>query len=301
MTFGLINLHKPAGISSRQAIDPLARQLRPTKVGHAGTLDPLASGVLVVTVGHATRLTSFVQEWPKTYHGTFLLGRSSDTEDIEGTVLEETSPRRPTREELEQAARDLTGLIQQRPPAYSALKVQGRRAYDLARSGATVDLAPRAITIHELEVVAYDYPTLELHIRCSSGTYVRSLGRDLAIAVGTSAVMSQLTRTAIGHLTLEHAVSLETLLAGDPAQHVLPAGEAVRGLPRLVLDDETTRRIARGQFIEVPDELLAANRSHADRDAETVAAFLPDGNLAALLVRKRGRLFGPERNFIAAN
>jgi len=289
MSSGLINLNKPSGISSRQAIDPLARRLRPAKVGHAGTLDPLASGVLVVTVGHATRLTSFVQDWPKTYRGTFLLGRSSDTEDIEGMVVEETSPRRPTREELQHAALALTGTIQQRPPAYSALKVQGRRAYDLARAGEVVELAPRAITIHELEVVAYDYPTLELHIRCSSGTYVRSLGRDLAIAVGTSAVMSRLTRTAIGHLTLETAVELDELLGGDLLPHLLPAGEAVHGLPRVTLDELATQRIERGQFLEMPAELATS---------ETVAAFLPDGTLAAILTRKRGSLYGPERNFI---
>src|SRR3569623_809810 len=142
---GVINLNKPSGITSRQAVDVVKRLVRPAKTGHAGTLDPLASGVLIVCVGAATRLIEYVQRMPKRYTGTFLLGRSSPTEDIEGEVSELAGAPQPSLGEIIAAAGRLTGEIMQRPPAYSALKVAGRRAYDLARAGHEVDLQPRPI------------------------------------------------------------------------------------------------------------------------------------------------------------
>ncbi len=290
MDLGLINLVKPSGISSRQAIDPIERQLRPTKVGHAGTLDPLATGVLVVMVGQATRLTSHVQAWPKTYRGTFLLGRSSDTEDIEGQIVEESDPVVPSRAALEEAARSLTGDILQQPPAYSALKVQGRRAYELARAGKEVDLAARPIHIRVLNIETYDYPRLQLYIECSSGTYVRSLGRDLAKAVGTNAIMSSLVRLAIGHLRVEDGVTWEAIRNQDPRPFLLPAREALRDLPSVTLTADECRRIAHGLLIERQDE----SELH-------LAALTPSGDLAALLLRRGPGVYGPQRNFLPAS
>lgn len=287
--FGLINLLKPAGISSRQAIDPIERQLRPAKVGHAGTLDPLATGVLIVLVGQATRLTSHVQAWPKSYRGTFLLGRSSDTEDIEGNVVEEPNPIRPSREALESAALQLTGLQLQQPPAYSALKVKGRRAYELARSGQDVELVARPIHVYALEIEEYNYPLVQLYIECSSGTYVRSLGRDLARATGTNAVMSSLVRLSIGHLHLDHAVSWDTIRNEDPRSFLLPAREALRDLPAITLDAEECRRILNGLTI-----------TRAELSDLHVAALTPDGELAALLLRRGVGIYGPQRNFLSS-
>src|SRR5206468_2581373 len=145
-------------LTSRDVVNRVQRLVRPHKVGHAGTLDPQATGVLVLALGPATRLVEYVQQMPKTYQATFLLGRTSDTEDIAGTVVELPAPVVPTRAEIETAIPRFLGTIEQRPPAYSALKVAGRRAYELARRGDAVELAPRSIEVHSLEIVRYDYP-----------------------------------------------------------------------------------------------------------------------------------------------
>ena len=167
------------------------------KAGHAGTLDPLASGVLVIALGAATRLIEYVQREPKQYRAQFFLGRSSPTDDTDGQVTALEAPPVPSRDEIVAAAASLVGTIEQRPPAYSALKVHGRRAYELARRGQHVELAPRPVTIYRLDVTRYEYPELELDIECSSGTYVRAIGRDLAERVRTKAVMSALIRQAV--------------------------------------------------------------------------------------------------------
>src|SRR5262245_62072249 len=148
--FGLLHVNKPSGITSRRVVDQVQALVRPAKAGHAGTLDPLASGVLVVCVGAATRLIDYVPQAAKRYTATFLFGRASDTEDIEGIVTVLAAPSVPTRVEVERAAQQFVGNIQQRPPAFSALKVAGRRAYDLARAGQSVKLAPRPVTVYRL-------------------------------------------------------------------------------------------------------------------------------------------------------
>ncbi len=278
---GVINLNKPSGITSRQAVDVVKRLVRPAKTGHAGTLDPLASGVLVVCVGAATRLIEYVQRMPKRYTGTFLLGRSSPTEDIEGEVTELASPPQPSLAELVAAAERLTGEILQRPPAFSALKVAGRRAYDLARAGREVELQPRPITIHRLEVQRYEYPELVLSIECSSGTYVRSLGRDLAESLGTSAVMSALVRTAIGNFRLEDACRPDELTRESLSQWLLPEARAVESLPRIELSEEESKRIANGLAIEGAAPELAALPVGAE-----MAAFGPQGKLIGIIAKR---------------
>ncbi len=289
MTYcGLLNLNKPSGVTSRRVVDMVDRLVRPAKAGHAGTLDPLASGVLVVCIGQATRLIEYVQRLPKRYTGTFLLGRESNTEDIEGDVRELDNPPQPALEQLRAAAATLTGEILQRPPAFSALKVQGQRAYDLARAGRDVQLEPRPITIHRLQIMRYEYPELVLNIECSSGTYVRSLGRDLAEQLGTAAVMSALVRTAIGGFALDDALPPEALTDENLKQHVLPIGRAVDALPRITLAEAEAVRVARGQFI--------------DRSEVTVneaAAFDAAGRLLAILARRDDGRYGPSRNFAA--
>ena len=285
--FGLLNLNKPGGRSSRVAVDHVARLVRPDKAGHAGTLDPLASGVLVVGVGQATRLIEYVQRMPKSYTGTFLLGRHSPTEDVEGEVTIEPEARRPTATEIARAAAGLTGEILQRPPAFSALKVAGRRAYDLARAGKPFELAPRPVTVYKIEIVDYAYPQLVLHIECGSGTYVRSLGRDLAAAAGTWAVMSALVRTAIGGFRLAEACDVAELTRENIDQKLLPALRAVESLPRVSLDETQLRRIGNGLSIELPDYA-----SHVE-----LAAVPSSGPLAAILQRRVDGSFGPRHNF----
>lgn len=287
--FGLLNLYKPSGITSRDAVNRVQRLVRPTKIGHTGTLDPLADGVLVVTLGQATRLTAHLQQLPKRYRAVFLLGRASDTEDIEGHVVLCDAAVRPSLAELQQALPRFLGQIAQRPPAYSALKIAGQRAYRLARAGQPVELAPRLVHIDELTIEAYDYPALTLQIGCGSGTYVRSLGRDLAQAVGTEAVMAALTRTAIGLLTVQQAVRSEQLEQSPLEPHILNPLSVLTGLTPTTLSAAEQQRIARGQSIERPassQDELAATDVH--------------GQLLALLVRRGPEgCYGPRLNFAA--
>lgn len=281
----LLNVNKPSGITSRDAVNRVQRLVRPAKVGHAGTLDPLASGVLVIAIGSATRLIEFVQQLPKRYRATFLLGRSSTTEDIEGEVTELIEPPVPTRDEIESAAKRLTGAILQRPPAFSALKVAGRRAYQLARRGETPELAPRPVTIYQLSVVGYEYPVMELEIRCSSGTYVRSLGRDLAESLGTAAVMSALCRTAIGPFCMEGACELDALDAASLPGHLLPPAKAVEHLRRHELSAEEVRSLRQGRPVH----------SRHERADELYAGYGPDGELIGILSLSQPDLITSER------
>ncbi len=286
--FGILNINKPPGWTSRDAVNRVQRLVRPAKAGHAGTLDPLATGVLVVCLGPATRLISYVQQMPKSYQATFLLGRSSDSEDTETEVRALASPPIPSLAEIELKLPDFLGKIQQRPPAYSALKVDGKRAYQLAREGQDVQLTPRPVEIYELDVLDYNYPELQINIRCGSGTYVRSLGRDLADSLGTAAVMSALVRTAIGDFSCDHALDADGLTLEKITLRLQPASSAVVHLSQITLASKQIEEIRHGRRIAAPEEI--------DTDAE-IAAFDHQGNLVALLIEKEPGVLGPFRNF----
>jgi tRNA pseudouridine55 synthase len=281
---GFLNLNKPAGMTSRQVVDRTERLMGTNRVGHAGTLDPLATGVLVVGVGAATRLIQYVQRMPKSYRGTFLLGRQSPTEDLEGDVTALQDPPVPTPEQVAAAAGRFVGRIRQRPPAYSALKVHGRRAYQLARQGRPVELSPREVTIHRLAVARYEYPELVLEVECSSGTYIRSLGRDLAESLGTAAVMSALERTAVGGFLIEQAADPRSLTAESCAARLEPLVRAVTMLPTVVLSAEEVVRIGHGLRIR-KDDVPAGQEIAAVDAAGRLAAILGpagDGTLRPL-------------------
>jgi tRNA pseudouridine55 synthase len=293
--FGLLNVNKPAGRTSRDVVSLVERLVRPSKVGHAGTLDPLATGVLVIGLGPATRLVEYVQRMPKTYRGTFLLGQSSDTEDISGIVTTLPAPPRPTRAELESLTPQFLGTIWQRPPDYSAVKVQGRRAYALARQGKTVDLAPRPIAIHSLEIARYEYPQLELVIRCGSGTYVRTLGRDLARAAGTDCVMSALCREEIGPFALAESLDPANLDRPSIELRLLPARLAVADLLEVEISAEDALRLTHGKTI-------ARQPTHSAPEA---AALDPAGAPYAILTAIGGmwrgaKVFGTPESYSRA-
>jgi tRNA pseudouridine55 synthase len=274
--FGFLNLDKPAGLTSRDVVNRVERIVRPLKAGHAGTLDPLATGVLVVAIGQATRLIEYVQRMPKTYRGTFLLGYTSDTEDIEGTVVALPSALQPSLAELQAVLPRFVGTIEQRPPAYSALKVGGRRSYDLARRGQAVELAPRPVVIHAINLVRYEYPALELVVQCGSGTYLRSLGRDIARAVGSDAVMSALRREAIGPFLAEAALGCDELSPDRIAAALQPAALAVRGLTQIRVTPQEQARLLRGQPLPDRRELPAGEAAAVD-GAGTLVAVLRVG------------------------
>ena len=207
--FGILNVDKPKGMTSRDVVNVVQRMIRPVKVGHAGTLDPLATGVLVLMVGRATRLTEYIHSVSKTYLGTFQLGKVSNTEDIEGEVVSRNVLAVPNLKTVKAVVASFSGVQQQMPPAFSALKVNGKRAYDLARQGEKVELQPREIQVFHIEVVAYKYPVLTIEVKCTSGTYIRSLGRDIGEALQTGAVMTDLQRTSIGAFKIGQAVAPE--------------------------------------------------------------------------------------------
>jgi tRNA pseudouridine55 synthase len=282
---GFLNINKPAGLTSRDVVNRVQRIVRPAKTGHAGTLDPLATGVLIVAIGAATRLIEFVQQMTKEYQATFLLGRSSTTEDVEGEITLVENPPQPSRDDLVAAAARLTGEILQRPPAYSALKVAGRRAYQLARRGETPDLAPRPVTIEQFDVQRYEYPEFEARIRCSSGTYIRSLGRDLAESLGTAAVMSQLVRTAIGGFRLDDSHSLEDLSAETLSAWVQPVTSAVEHLARYDLSEFEAQALRHGRPIECRSTFVSPH----------IAAFDPRGELLGILAVRQPGFLAPDR------
>ena len=271
---GLLNLNKPKGLTSRRVVDMVARIVRPAAAGHAGTLDPLATGVLIVCVGRATRLVQYVQRMRKHYRAGFRLGTTSDTDDVEGKLEPVHVLRLPTREEIEAALPEFTGEVLQRPPAFSAVHVAGRRAYEWARCGERVEPKPRRVTVHALKVVSYAYSDLELDIECSSGTYVRAIGRDLGERLGCGAVTASLERTSIGAFRVEDAVEPKELTREGLADVLLPAARAVEELPAVTLEAEDLRLLAFGQTVPAPESLQT--------NSQKVAVFDGQGDLAAI-------------------
>ncbi|MGI8980159.1 MAG: tRNA pseudouridine(55) synthase TruB [Pirellulaceae bacterium] len=280
--FGLLNLFKPTGVTSRDVVNRVQRLVKPHKVGHAGTLDPLASGVLVVCLGPATRLIEYVQRMHKRYFATFLLGRHSETEDIEGNVTELDNPPVPSEAQIRTALPQFLGTIQQLPPAFSALKVEGQRAYDLARQGQTPDLKPRPIEVHAIELIEYVYPQLTLDIRCGSGTYVRSLGRDIARALGTEAVMSALSRTEIGPFLVSQALSGDDITPQSIDRAFIPPQRAIGNMPTCSVSEHEEAFVRNGRQIERRDIGSAGGSS---REHEEIALLTFSGRLLAISVQ----------------
>jgi tRNA pseudouridine55 synthase len=288
MTIGILNINKPPGMSSRQAVDLVKPLVRPAKIGHAGTLDPLAVGVLVVCIGKATRLIEFVQQMAKQYQATFLFGRTSPTDDIEGEIAELSNPLIPSRDQIEGACARFIGTIEQRPPEFSAIKVAGRRAYDLARSGKAVALASRAVAIYSISVLSYEYPRLTLDVRCGAGTYVRALGRDLAQSLGTGAVMSELVRLAIGPFVIDEAVDPRGLTGTQLSASIRSPQSAVADLPMISLDEREVELLAHGRSLNRTDSIQQSLLVALDSKREMIA----------LLKRRDDGALWPYINFV---
>lgn len=270
---GVIPVDKPPAVTSRRVVDAVARALGMAAVGHAGTLDPLAEGVVVVCVGHATRLVDYVHALPKHYAATFLLGRSSPSDDFETPIEEEPAPRMPTRDEVEAALPAFHGDILQRPCTYSAVHVDGKRAYRLARRGRPVELAAKPVRIERLEITAYDWPRLAVEIVCSSGTFVRALGRDLATELGTRGVMESLVRTAVGPFTRAVSLPLAAVTSESARAALLPPVAAVPLLPRITLAGDLLDRAVRGAL--VPCDAAAAAVAATDEAGDLVGILRP--------------------------
>jgi tRNA pseudouridine55 synthase len=252
---GWIVVDKPVGPTSAQVVGKLKWALRQgghgkVKIGHGGTLDPLASGVLPIALGEATKLTGHLLNGPKAYRFTIRFGTATSTDDAEGAVVAQ-SPVRPGAEAIRAMLPRFTGPIRQRPPAYSALKVDGERAYALARAGAPPELAERELVIHRLDLVESDAETATLDVHCSKGTYVRSLARDLAEALGTVGHVAMLRRTAAGPFALDQAMSLDKwveLVHGPaPEQALLPLTAGLDDIPALAVEPHEAAALKQGK------------------------------------------------------
>ncbi len=252
--FGFWNIRKPVGPTSHDVVAAVRRRLpRRMRIGHAGTLDPFADGVLVLCVGPATRLAEYVQQAPKRYRAEITLGITSTTDDPEGerTVQETASP--PDEATVREALGRFVGpAIEQIPPAHSAVHVDGRRAYELARAGQNVHLPSRLVAIHRIDVLLYDWPTLRIDVRCGSGTYMRSLARDIGAALGCGGYCSRLTRTEVGAFTLAEAKACDEL---DLHADLCPALAAVDSLPKVTVHRLAAEHLAQGRYVSVPEGL----------------------------------------------
>lgn len=296
---GIIVVAKPAGPTSHDVVALVRRLAATRRVGHGGTLDPFASGVLPIFLGHATRVVEYHLADRKRYRATVCFGATSTTEDLEGELTPVDGPA-PSRTVVEAALPTLTGRISQRPPAYSAIKVGGRRAYAMARAGETVTLAERDVTIHSLAMVSWDdadpeRPVAVVDVECSAGTYVRALARDLGAMVGAGAYLGALTRTASGPFVLDDATPLDAIRAATtdgPAglgPYLRPIDTGLEALPLVSLTASEVAAIAKGQFVRPSTGWPAA--------ADHYRLVDPQGTLVAIATATSGRL-APDKVFV---
>ena len=254
---GVLVVDKPVGLTSHDVVQVIRRGTGIRRAGHTGTLDPRASGVLVILIGPAVRLSEYVSASDKRYQATIRLGSSTNTYDAEGIVTPSNiSWDDITEEQFDEILQKFVGEIEQVPPPYSAIKVKGRRAYDMAREGETVELEPRKINVYSLEVLEWAPPEVVIDVYCSSGTYVRSLANDLGNELGCGAYLIGLRRTKSGKFTLRDAVPLrrlqEAFNAGEWYRHLIPAAEALADWPMVELDADQVELIRHGH--RVPGE-----------------------------------------------
>jgi tRNA pseudouridine55 synthase len=288
---GWVILDKPVGLGSTPAVSRVRRLFGAQKAGHGGTLDPLASGVLPIALGEATKTVPFIMDGRKEYRFTLCFGQARSTEDAEGEVTA-TSELRPTDEGIRRALAAFVGDIEQVPPAFSALKIEGKRAYDLARAGQPVALKPRRVLIERLELLGRpDTDHADFVVSCGKGTYIRSLGRDLALSLGTVGYLSALRRTAVGPFREEAAISLPKLEALGHIPALLgalaPVATALDDIPALALTEAQADRLRQGQPVFLT------------RDAPPSGTLLraETGSRLVALVRSDGASLQPVRVF----
>ena len=282
---GWVIIDKPLGLSSSKVVGIVRRSLNAQKAGHGGTLDPLATGILPIALGEATKTVSYAMDGTKVYRFTICFGESRTTDDREGDVVE-TSDVRPTPEQIQSVLAQFTGEISQIPPIYSAIKVDGKRSYDLARANEAVELKSRVITVHSLalcEMPDADHAVLE--VTSGKGTYVRSLARDIAVAVGTVGHVSELRRTAVGPFSEKDAISLDSRESlghsAPPGEIVLPIETVLDDIPALALTEQEARRLRQGQAI--PALPVATRSPLTDFNLDEIVCAMTGERLVALV------------------
>jgi tRNA pseudouridine55 synthase len=284
---GLVIVDKPGGLTSHDVVARIRRLAGTRRVGHAGTLDPMATGVLVVGVEKATRLLGYLALTEKQYDATIRLGQSTSTDDAEGELTKTAEAKDVPPEAINKAIAELTGEIQQVPPAVSAIKVGGQRAYKLTRAGSAPELKPRPVTVYEFTVTAIrpagdgGLKDVDATVRCSSGTYIRALARDLGDKLGTGGHLTALRRTRVGDYGLEAAKTLDQLAGRFEVMPLAQAAAAAFGRRDLSADE--ARRLAHG------GRLPAGPPGTGTGTPGPTAAFAPDGSLVALLAEQDGQ------------
>ncbi|MGT2754901.1 tRNA pseudouridine(55) synthase TruB [Streptococcus ovis] len=292
MISGIINLKKEAGMTSHDAVFKLRKMLHEKKIGHGGTLDPDVTGVLPIALGKATRLIEYMQEEGKVYEGEIILGFSTTTEDASGDLVETTPVREVTESEVDQAMSSFVGDITQIPPMYSAVKVNGRKLYEYARAGEVIERPERQVTIYSFEraspiLLENGCARFDFRVKCSKGTYVRTLSVDLGEKLGYASHMSRLERTASAGMRLEDALTLAEIadkVENDDWSFLRPIEEGIGDLPMVELTEEQVAEVRFGRFFPLANE------------TEIVAGF-HNGNLVAILER-RDHLYKPRKVFM---
>jgi tRNA pseudouridine55 synthase len=261
---GILVVDKPVGLTSHDVVDVIRRGINIRRAGHTGTLDPRASGVLVILVGPAVRLSEFVSAADKRYQAILRLGGSTDTYDADGKFTKEAKPDAAldiTESQFNEVLQRYVGEIEQTPPAYSAVKVHGRKAYEMAREGEEVDLTPRKIQVYHLEILEWAPPEVVIDVHCSSGTYVRSLANDVGNALGCGAYLVGLRRTKSGRFTLREATPLRKLqdafTAGNWYQYLIPAAEALAEWPAVELSPDAVEEVKHGHRVKAAPDAKA--------------------------------------------
>ena len=294
---GWVCLDKPEGLGSTQAVGRVRRAFDAQKAGHAGTLDPLATGILPIALGEATKTVPFLMDADKTYRFTVAWGASTASFDRDGAVTA-TSPPRPGHDLVAKAMTAFVGEIEQIPPDFSAVKVNGARAYDLARQGSPLDLAPRKVVIHAARLTGGDRDHAEIEVECGKGTYIRSLVRDLAVALDACAHVSALRRTRVGAFTEERAVGLEFIErmcdTGAPLEALLPVETPLDDIPAVAVTTEDAFRLTQGRSIVLLPRQVETLR--AALSASRTVSALHSGRIVALCEMRAGRL-NPTRVF----
>ncbi len=288
----LLNLYKPAGITSRAALDAVRRLLGVRRAGHTGTLDPGAEGVLLICLGKATRLNEFLQVLPKTYRATMVLGVQTSTQDSEGETTATTDASAVTREMLEAILPRFTGEIEQVPPMHSAVHHEGKRLYALAREGKVVPRQARKVIVHRLQLLGFtpgEHAQADIEVECSSGTYIRTLCADLGNALGAGGHMHRLVRTAIGPYHAEEAVTLQQLEAGDADHHLIPMARVMQDILPIWMPHPRVLRLFRmGRFVKpkpFPPVALPEGKP------PYIAVLDPEGELFAVAVVRRDEVW----------
>jgi tRNA pseudouridine55 synthase len=297
---GWLNIDKPEGLTSNQVIGRVRRALNAQKLGHAGTLDPLATGILPIALGEATKTISFAQDCDKVYSFTITWGEARNTDDREGTVTN-TSDKRPSTAEITALLPRFIGDIEQTPPQFSAIKIDGERAYDLARAGEEIEMKSRIVSVYDLRLLSTTPDTATMELNCGKGTYVRAIARDMGVILGCFGHVSALRRLAVGQFDEKNAIPLDVfekmVQSSDPDRFLLPVETVLDDIPALALTDDEISRIKQGQTLRLLSRQDIGRLDIAGIDETTNLILAIGDNKPLALLERDGIELHPVRVF----